>query len=129
MTTTYQEFASFAEHLAKRSTEIEWRNSVSRAYYAAYHQALSIADRCPPPVSGSMGMHQQLINRFKELGTKEGRNIAQSLYAMKRLRTVSDYELHNVVMQHHAHQQLSDYNALSRRIVAFARSNPPINDR
>jgi len=125
MSTTYQEFAAFAEQLARQSTEIDWRNSVSRTYYAAYHQALSVSDRCPEIPTGSVGMHQQLINRFKYQGTKDARTIAAALSAMKRLRSVADYELQNVVLQGQAQQQISDYKEFSRRIVAFGRSNSP----
>jgi uncharacterized protein (UPF0332 family) len=92
MSVTYQEFAAFAEQLAKQPTEIEWRNSVSRTYYAAYHQALSVSDRCPEIAKESAGVHQALINRFNRQGTRDARNIAQGLWLMKKLRNIADYE-------------------------------------
>src|SRR5258707_15756652 len=41
-----REFLDLANDLAVGSTEAEWRTSVSRAYYAAFHAASKLMIRC-----------------------------------------------------------------------------------
>jgi hypothetical protein len=72
-------------HLAQRlvagDNECEWRSGASRAYYAAYHKALDVADRCLPPSPYATGMHQQLTDRF----FAEGRTGTALAYARRLL--------------------------------------------
>jgi hypothetical protein len=81
-----------AQQLAAGDSECEWRSGASRAYYAAYHKALDVADLCLPPSSAATGLHRQLSNRFQAEG-KTGARLAYALVALKRVRTRADYLL------------------------------------
>lgn len=98
--------------LSKRSPnpleEIDIRNSVSRAYYAAYLEASSVQKsspaQLPPSVKG--GVHARLI-AFYEQGLFEGQSLTLSqqiriaglLRTAKRLRVKADYQLDTIVAE------------------------------
>lgn len=123
MSITYKDLVTHAEQLAKMETEVAWRDSIARAYYAAFHQARGASINCPEPSPGIYGTHEKLQSRFVRQGTSDAKTIAQALRAMKRERGACDYELAHSFKQTAALNQLQAYRALSRRIVAFEMSN------
>lgn len=92
MSIDVSDLISFAKQLAAGETECEWRSGASRAYYAAYHKALGVAEDCLPPSPYATGVHQQLTDRFAAEGRK-GTTLAYKLIDLKRVRTHADYRL------------------------------------
>jgi len=43
---TPREFLDVADEWCVGTREAEWRSAVSRAYYAAFHAAIELMDRC-----------------------------------------------------------------------------------
>lgn len=72
-----------AQQLSAGNSECEWRSGASRAYYAAYHKALLVADRCLPPSPYVSGEHQRLTDRYIAEG-KKGKALAYMLIDLKK---------------------------------------------
>jgi uncharacterized protein (UPF0332 family) len=89
---TINDLVTLAGQLAGGQSEPEWRSAASRAYYAAFHKALEVADGCLPPNPVAIGEHERLTERLKSHGVK-GRSLAYVLIDYKRIRTRADYEL------------------------------------
>lgn len=102
MTTTPDQILQVAFSLVKAgvttSKEALFRSSVSRAYYAVFHQAKVFADskqlqadpvRMPKPC----GSHEELILRFQHSKNASFRNYGDELHALKILRKKADYKL------------------------------------
>jgi uncharacterized protein (UPF0332 family) len=88
MSVSYQDFLDFAEiHIIdnQKGTEIEFRNSISRAYYAVYLLAKEIAEKLPAPNGVNMtqsGSHEKVIAKFDK-DPKSGRRTKRSKYPVK----------------------------------------------
>ncbi|BAO87729.1 hypothetical protein [Caballeronia cordobensis] len=107
-----------AQQLSSGNSECEWRSGASRAYYAAYHKALSVADRCLPQSPVSAGQHERLTDRYKAEGTK-GKALAYMLIDLKRVRTHADYRLSSAFSQHDATDLLAKCIAFIPTAEAF----------
>lgn len=102
MSVTPDDFLKEARNDANRSEEIGLRTSVSRGYYAGYHQALRISRLCPQVSSFDLGNHAALIHQLKSvqkniLGAQSIRTIAAYLTRSRDLRVKADYELSKTV--------------------------------
>ena len=86
---------------AGHGREVRRRSAISRAYYAAFHQAEAAArtagyrfDR-----KAGTGMHAHLIAYLRGSGLPGLKGAAGILNALKDMRTLADYRLHdNVAM-------------------------------
>lgn len=95
MSISNQELIQYSEGLlASGPDEVALRSAVSRSYYAAYHQALDLANKlkCPQPAKDKHGCHEKLIDRYKSMST-ETLNISGLLQKQKIMRVVADYKL------------------------------------
>jgi hypothetical protein len=90
MSIDVHDWMAVAQQLAAGEIEREWRSGASRAYYAAYHKALCVAEACLPPSPPVGGYHERLTNRLKADGMK-GMALAYELIDLKRVRTRADY--------------------------------------
>ncbi len=77
MAVTPESLLDAARSIGKGTGEVDSRNAVSRAYYAAYHRCLAVAQDARRPIAESGGVHVALIQaltdplaptRFKSLG-------------------------------------------------------------
>lgn len=122
MSVLHTNFLDAAASFAKGDHEIDWRNAVSRCYYAAYHLAEREAHFCPPTDNPNTGAHAQLARRFALSKSHDGPVIAQALLLMKREREKSDYNIGLSVPQSDAHDQLAKYHQFARRMISFSTS-------
>lgn len=84
-----QAFLQFAKSLPE-DTEIQIRNAVSRAYYAAYHACLEVYKM---DSSAEGGVHAKLISSLTKSSDATDRAIGYKLKQLKGLRIISDYHL------------------------------------
>jgi len=89
MAVNKNEFLDFAKNLPGDS-EINNRNAVSRAYYAAYHTCL---EKFSPAQSAAGGVHAKLIDGLIKSPSSADRQIGYILKDIKDRRTISDYFL------------------------------------
>ena len=93
MPSSAEDFLLTAQALLLQPGEAAARSAVSRAYYAAYHAALTFANshgwpNCPY----QMGVHEQLTQRFERQG-QHYKALALMLRNLRSARVKADYEL------------------------------------
>lgn len=123
MSVTFGDILASAEALAAGDAEIDWRNSVSRAYYAAYHRAQDSANVCPDNSHFKMGSHEALSNRFELHGKHGAKSISIVLQAMKRNRHQADYDLADTFDRNICSEQIAACKKLVDRLVSFDNAN------
>lgn len=106
MSVSYKDFLDDAkDFLINGTSEIRFRNSVSRAYYSLYHVSLLHADEVKlPPVSSQSGPTHQNLRAYymdglypdKALQVKMKR-VGYSLKALHENRCKADYKLDGTV--------------------------------
>jgi len=80
----------YAEAATTAHEEANWRCSISRAYYAAFHHArYKLSDKWDIPISHSAIAHAQVPNFFKQ---KNEGDIAKKLRRMRIARNGADYD-------------------------------------
>lgn len=73
MSVSFNDFLTSAEVLLSNpdSTEIDFRNLISRSYYAVFHLSREIADSLPIPVDEKayqkLGSHEKIIIKFEKI--------------------------------------------------------------
>jgi uncharacterized protein (UPF0332 family) len=105
-------FLASAEALQNSEDEMAWRNSISRAYYGAYHHALKYAvDTQLPDCNVKTGMHEQLSLRFDQAGRRSESIMLKSMHSK---RCQADYKLDQAVNMKEAQVQCQT----ARRLMA-----------
>lgn len=124
MSVTSQDFQDFSITSANGTTEFEWRNACSRAYYGAYHLAQNYVQFCPNHTGNfKMGSHERLSGRFKSHGSTSARSIAIMLEAMKKIRHIADYEISDPFDQNFSLEQNASYARLKDKLLSFEQAN------
>ncbi|WP_374088023.1 hypothetical protein [Methylomicrobium lacus] len=121
MAINHVDFLDFAKSLPEAS-EINLRNAMSRAFYAAFHgcglkysSAFSNAD---------VGSHEKLIQALQKSPASEDRAIGYMLSQLKGFRVIADYKLTLDVTIADKNTSLLQTEKLMQKINAF--SNPSI---
>jgi len=102
MAIEYKDILDSANRMLSSPSEVDQRNSISRAYYAAYHACHPVYDKLPmlaieKTVKG--GVHVKFISRFKHSVDIKVRQVGYILAALHQKRCVADYEIHMDVEQ------------------------------
>lgn len=117
MSVSYQDFLDFAEiHIIdnQKGTEIEFRNSISRAYYAVYLLAKEIAEKLPAPNGVNMtqsGSHEKVIAKFDK--DPKLKRIAYLIQQQKLKRCEADYDIHLTI----THSETLSHFLSSKKLV------------
>lgn len=90
----WEDYLQLAENLHEREgsapQEAQERTAISRAYYAAFHDALQHA---PPRVRNARRKkHQKLIDHYEAGHTSEEQKVGRLLGALRDNRNKADYE-------------------------------------
>ncbi|MFS2113319.1 hypothetical protein [Herbaspirillum frisingense] len=126
MSVTFTDFYTFAKALSASSAEIELRNSTSRAYYAAFHLAQTVMDRCPSNEHLAMGAHERVTERLHLQGSLSAKSLAYVLVNMKRQRKIADYEIADPFQGSIALAQIGSFEAFEVKVADFAKKYPPL---
>ncbi len=130
MSVTPESFLAEARAASTRTDEMGMRLTINRAYYAAYHLALTVSHLCPdppplPPGQGE-GTHKALIRRFLSVPTKsfKGASIARQIGSWldkgRSQRIRADYELNATVHKDDPARALSYTKHIQGLIAQFA---------
>jgi hypothetical protein len=116
----WDEFLTLAEELAQRNEdEAALRTSVSRAYYSAFHDALSRAERkCGPKQGGNS--HQWCWDRYNWTQDPACNQIGIDGGRLKFKRVKADYDPQTIErIDEFVSRTLNDARDLKRRIAAL----------
>jgi hypothetical protein len=103
---TGHDFLPLAKRLATGATEVEWRTSVGRSYYAAFHVARQFFQDLRFRVPYADQAHRYLWLRLSNCGDGSVELAGASLNDLRRHRNRADYELNRPFLQSLAQSQL-----------------------
>lgn len=86
------DFLSLARRLAGDATEADWRSAVSRAYYAAFHDARQLLADLNFTIPRADRAHQYLVFRLSNSGEPAVESAGRDLETLRRLRNRADYD-------------------------------------
>ncbi len=87
-----KDFLVVAEELVKGGTEAEWRSAVSRAYYAAFHEARQLMRDLRFQVPKAETAHPYLWHRLMNSADTQVVSAGSDLNALRTDRNRADYE-------------------------------------
>lgn len=95
MSVSPKDFLSSAREWLESQTEMAARNSVSRAYYAAFHQSqLAFPPSDEVEKQRETGMHRSYIDQLLKAQTNSAQRwVGVKLGAMKSRRVLADYRI------------------------------------
>jgi uncharacterized protein (UPF0332 family) len=93
-----EDFLTLAETWIKGPTEAEWRSSVSRAYYAAFHKARQLLRDLGFLVPRGDQAHAYLWLRFSNCGDSQVQLAGSDLNRLRRERNRSDYDIEQTLV-------------------------------
>jgi uncharacterized protein (UPF0332 family) len=108
-----EDFLALAETWIKGATEGEWRSAVSRAYYAAFHQARWLLRQLGFQVPRGDQAHAYLWLRLSNCGDPQLQMAGSDLNTLRRDRNRADYDVEQDLLQATAVPQVQT----ARRLV------------
>lgn len=119
MSVSYQDFLQSAEALLnnKESTEIDFRNLISRSYYAVFLLSREIAETLPNPIGDNydkLRSHEKVIIKFSKHD-----NFARIGYLIKQrklMREKADYENHLDIIREESAKHFFESKALISKL-------------
>ena len=94
----WQDYLQLADELFEKNTEASLRSAISRAYYAAYHQAKLWLEKEEPllakDIQSTAASHDRLWKYFMRIRDFGGnyRRIADKGLSIRDYRNIADYE-------------------------------------
>lgn len=102
------ELLDLASTLANGTSEVQWRAAISRAYYAAFHQARDFFQSLGFDVPRSDTAHAFFWRRLENSGNKSLRQAGTALVLLRRQRNRADYDVEETVIQRDAHGAITN---------------------
>jgi uncharacterized protein (UPF0332 family) len=99
MSVSFKDFYTSAEVLLNNpgSTEIDFRNLISRSYYAVFHLSKEIAANLPVPIAEAayqkLGSHEKVIIKFEKHADKRFQSLSILIKQRKSNRANADYDI------------------------------------
>ena len=100
MSVSFKDFFISAEVLLDNpdSTEIDFRNLISRSYYAVFHLSRELAANFPTTIDEAayrkQGSHEQVIIKFEKHVDKRFQKLGLLIKQRKYKRAKADYDIH-----------------------------------
>ncbi|PHM46616.1 hypothetical protein [Xenorhabdus miraniensis] len=124
MSITCQDLLNFAEDCSSRNDEVGYRNAISRAYYAAYHNVY------PAMQGGPKDNHQGLIDYLKTDSWKGNEiynktdliALGYMLQSLKDNRILSDYKLSHDMNETDARVAITTSKKVFEKITEMTKS-------
>ena len=97
-----RDLLKLAEVLCRGTTEAEWRCSVGRAYYAAFHQARDLLQTLGFQIPRAELVHAFLWKRLQSCGPSAVGTAGSKLHQLRSLRNRADYDVTIAFVQNDA---------------------------
>jgi uncharacterized protein (UPF0332 family) len=117
-------FFESAKKLCEQNSEVDYRNAISRAYYAAYHAALALNDLIENHggIKSGVGVHEQLVTKFTNCPTSINycmkiKSIGYLLRDAKNIRRDADYFLAIDFTKEDAKEQLKTVKQILEKVA------------
>jgi uncharacterized protein (UPF0332 family) len=99
MSVLFKDFYTSAEVLLNNpdSTEIDFRNLISRSYYSVFHLSREVATNFATPIDEAvyrkLGSHEQVIIKFEKHADKGYQKLGYLIKQRKSKRANADYDI------------------------------------
>ena len=97
-----RDLLQLAESLSGGATEVAWRCAVSRAYYAAFHQARELLQTLGFQIPRAELVHAFLWKRLQSCGQSEVGLAGSHLHQLRSVRNRADYDVQLSFLQNDA---------------------------
>ena len=100
MSVSFKDFYTSAEVLLNNpdSTEIDFRNLISRSYYSVFHLSRELAANFPATIDEAayrkLGSHEQVIIKFEKHVDKRFQKLGLLIKQRKYKRANADYDIY-----------------------------------
>ena len=109
-----------AATLGNGNNEADWRNATSRAYYAAYHSCVSVAQAARLGVAETGSVHAALIGALTDgLSPPQLKSLGYMLEQCRKRRTDADYRIQQDFPRQIADTAVSDCRKILERAAAI----------
>jgi len=110
MSVSFEDFLESAHALLqnKESKEIDFRNLISRSYYALFHLSKETANvlNLPIPIENDeyneLGSHEKIFIKFQKHNDSRFRLLGQQMKRYKTSRRTADYDIDECIMRNEA---------------------------
>jgi uncharacterized protein (UPF0332 family) len=113
-----REFLELAKELSKRDSEACRRTTISRAYYAAFHETRALLAGWGFAIRQSDQAHTAVTRRLANSGSTTLSVLSQQLVELKRVRNQADYDLQREISASRVVRELIRVDEVLRIIVA-----------
>lgn len=127
MSVSFEDFLNSAKTLLDNpsSTEMDFRNLISRSYYSLFHLSKQQMKKLNLPIPNSitskefdaLGSHQKIFVKFEKHSDKEIRALGRMLYQRRDWRIKADYELSESITKYQAKQHFYAIEGLIEKLV------------
>lgn len=125
MSVSFNDFLTSAEVLLSNpdSTEIDFRNLISRSYYAVFHLSREIAASLPIPVDEKayqkLGSHEKVIIKFEKNSNSHLRKLGELIKQRRDKRANADYDIHLDIKRYETAQHFFVIKGLLTKLEAL----------
>jgi len=111
------------QNLVNASHEIDYRNSISRAYYATFHALTPLSDHLPAATNyKSQGSHDKKISKLTRCSSDHSeaimlKAVGYEIQKRKAQRVTADYRIDEAVDKNDAEEQLLKAKFLLEQIA------------
>jgi uncharacterized protein (UPF0332 family) len=119
-----KDFLALADAWIQEATEAEWRSAVSRAYYAAFHEARRLFRDLRFRVPRGDQAHAYLWLRLSNCGDPQVRLAGSDLNTLRRERNRADYDLEQTLGHSDALLQVGSARRIIQILDAGVRNLP-----
>ena len=117
-----KEFYNSAYEISSGNREIDYRNAISRTYYAAYHSCEQWRRDNQLEIAVAGTTHDKLIKIFINNSNQEVKRIGNSLIQLKARRHLADYNLKTTFSKLEVTSMLKQTN----KILEWIASHPKL---
>ena len=118
MTFDWLDYLTLAQNLAGQtvivSEQAKFRSAISRAYYAAFHQAKQVLEEKDRLTIPLQNVHKFVINQFQNHPDPIRQKIGNRLQVLRGYRNQADYESSTYITTNTCQESLT----LARRIIS-----------
>jgi uncharacterized protein (UPF0332 family) len=130
MSVSFEDFLKSAEVLLnnKDSEEIDFRNLISRSYYALFHLAKEKSEYIPMPIISEekyekLGSHEKILIKFSQHKNKAIKQLGNMMFDAKEIRCQADYDIHEHIVRSEAAQHFHTVKDLIKKLEQL-KENP-----
>ncbi|MFZ2725350.1 MAG: hypothetical protein WAX77_03770 [Methylococcaceae bacterium] len=122
MSVSFEDFLKSAEELLNNSDskEIDFRNLISRSYYAMFHLSKEVAQQLNTTIryeqDKELGSHNEIFIQYKRSSDKNLQQLAKLMYASKTNRVTADYHINQSIERSDAAHHFYAIKAIIKKL-------------